>query len=113
MRSEPGWETCYSNLALELKASVAEDPALAPRRIAYDLWLVDEGPGAPSTNQRWQMAGKQGEARDFEFEPLHRAIPTAGSGTDTPGRLDTRVFGQVRGRVQNDGSLEAGPVGAA
>lgn len=101
VRSKPGWESCYS-LALEVKASVAEDPALAERRIAYDLWLVDEGPGGPSTTRRWQMAGKQGQARDFDFEPLHRSI----TGEATAGRLDTRVFGQVRGRVQDDGSLE-------
>jgi hypothetical protein len=102
MRRVPGWESCYDNLALELEAKVAEDPALADRRVAYDLWLVEEGPGGPSTTQRWQMSGKQGEAREFEFEPLHRPAPREG----TTVRFDTRVSGKVRGRVQDDGSLE-------
>jgi hypothetical protein len=102
MRQVPDWESCYESLALELEAKVAEDPALADRRIAYDLWLVDEGPGGPSATRRWQMAGKQGEAREFDFEPLHRSVP----GEATPVRVDTRVSGKVRGRVRDDGSLE-------
>jgi len=102
MRTAPVWKSCYDSLALELEARVAEDPTLADRRIAYDLWLVDEGPGGPSTTRRWQVAGKQGEAREFDFEPLHRSIPGGG----TAARLDTRVSGKVRGRAQDDGSLE-------
>jgi hypothetical protein len=102
MRTVPGWKSCYDSLALELEAKVAEDPALADRRIGYDLWLVDEGPGGPSRTRRWQMSGKQGEARDFDFEPLHRSLPGGG----TPVGFDTRVSGKVRGRVRDDGSLE-------
>ncbi len=106
MRKWPGLESCYASFGLELQATVTEDPALANRRVGYDLWLVDEGPGGPSTTRRWQMAGKQGEARDFDFEPLRRPLPGGGTGEDAPARVDTRVFGQVRGRVQPDGSLE-------
>jgi len=102
MREAPGWESCYDSLALELEAKVAEDPALADRRITYDLWLVDEGRGGPSMTRRWQMVGKQGEARDFDFEPLRRSI----EGVRTQALLDTRVSGSVRGRLQDDGSLE-------
>jgi hypothetical protein len=102
MRNVPGWESCYDSLALELEAKVAEDPALADRRIAYDLWLVDEGPGGSSTTRRWQMAGKHGESRDFDFEPVRLALPGGG----TPAGLDTRVSGAVRGRVRDDGSFE-------
>ncbi len=106
MRLLPTSGSCYASFGLELKATVAEDPVLANRRIGYDLWLVDEGPGGPSTTRRWQMAGKQGEARDFDFEPLRRPFPGAGDGEASGARVDTRVFGQVRGRVQSDGSLE-------
>jgi len=105
MRSTPEWGACYSNVGVEVKASMAEAPDLALRRIAYDLWLIDEGPGGPEATQRWQMAGKQGEARDFDFEPLRRPFP-GGEGEASGGRVDTRIFGQVRGRVQSDGSLE-------
>jgi len=102
MREVPGWESCYDSLALELEARVAEASALADRRIAYDLWLVDEGPGGSSTTRRWQVLGKHGESRDFDFEPVHLALPGGG----TLARLDTQVSGAVRGRVRDDGSLE-------
>jgi len=106
MRSVPAWQACYANLALQLEASITENPALADERIGYDLWLVDEGPGGPPTTRRWQMAGKQGEARDFDFEPLRLSVRDGGAGEHTPVRVNTRVFGQVRGRLQDDGSLE-------
>jgi len=106
MRLLPTSASCYGSFGLELKASVAEDPVLANRRIGYDLWLVDEGPGGPSTTRRWQMAGKQGEAREFEFESLVRPIPGAAPSEGSAKRVDTRVSGHVRGRIQVDGSLE-------
>jgi hypothetical protein len=105
MRSMPGSESC-SSLALELKASVAEDPGLVQRAIDYDLWLVDEGPGGRSANRRWQVTAKHGEARDFEFATLRRSVPIRGAGEGTSARVNTHVSGHVRGRVMSDGSLE-------
>jgi hypothetical protein len=105
MRSLPGWQTCYS-LALELRASVAEDPALAGRRIAYDLWLVDENPGGRSATRRWQVTGKHGEAKDFDFETLRRSMPAGATGGEASAEIETRVSGQVRSRMRNDGSVE-------
>ncbi len=97
-------QPCYS-LALELKAGVAEDPALAERRVAYDLWLVDEGPGGSSTTRRSRMTAKHGEKRDFDFEPLRWSVPE-GNGDVGPAGAKTHVSGHVRGRVTSDGSLE-------
>jgi hypothetical protein len=102
----PAWESCYANLALELEARIAEDPALADRRIGYDLWLVEEGPGGPSTTRRWQVTGKQGEAEEFRFETLRRSIPLSGIGGETPARVETHVSGEVRSRLTSDGALE-------
>jgi hypothetical protein len=102
----PAWESCYSNLALELEARIAEDPALADHRIGYDLWLVDEGPRGPSTNRRWQVTGKQGKAEEFDFETVRRSIPVSGIGGETSARVETHVSGQVRARVTSDGALE-------
>ena len=102
----PAWQSCYSNLALELEARIAEDPALADRRIGYDLWLVEEGPGGPSTTRRWQVTGKQGEAEEFRFETLRRSIQLSGIRGQTPARVETHVSGQVRSRMTSDGALE-------
>src|SRR6266496_6859642 len=79
-------------------SGVAEDPALAERRIAYDLWLVDEGPGGPSTTRRSRMTAKHGEKRDFDFEPLRWSIPE-GNGDVGPAGAKAHVSGHVRGRM--------------
>jgi len=99
-----GRGSCHS-LALELKASVAEDPALASRRISYDLWLVDDGPGGRSATRRWRAVAKHGEAREFEFEPLRRHMKDGSGATDAVG-AQTHVGGHLRGRMMSDGSLE-------
>ena len=105
MPSKPGWESCYS-LALELKAGVAEDPALVDRRIAYDLWLVDKGPGGSSTTHRTLMTAKHGESREFDFQALRRPLPGSAASEGEPSSADTHVEGHLRGRIASDGSLE-------
>jgi hypothetical protein len=105
MPSKPGWESCYS-LALELKAGVAEDPALVDRRITYDLWLVDEGPGGSSTTHRTLMTAKHGESREFDFQELRRPLPSSAPSEGGPSSADTHVEGHLRGRITTDGFLE-------
>jgi hypothetical protein len=105
MRSKPGWESCYS-LALEVKVGVAENPAFVDRRIAYDLWLVDEGPAGFSTTHRTLMTAKHGESREFDFPALRRPVPGIAGDEGGPSSADTHVEGHLRGRMTSDGSLE-------
>ena len=96
---------CFQSVALELAASIREDPGQADRRIAYDLWLdsVDRG---KRTTQRLRLIGKQGEKVPFDYGTLRsklEGIPVSEEGSDI---LETEVKGQVRGRVQANGTIE-------
>jgi hypothetical protein len=95
---------CLRNLALELGARIPEESAPPARHLAYDLWLVSRGAG-PATTRRLQLIGKQGARVDFDFGPLVSGAP-AGIPERSTGRFETTVTGQVRGRLQPDGSLE-------
>lgn len=99
---------CFRNVALELTATIPEDPVFADRRIAYDLWLVRENDGKRFT-RRLQLIGKQGENVAFDYgrfrSQLHGVPPPKGS-TATHYIIEMAVSGTVRGRIQPDGSVE-------
>jgi hypothetical protein len=59
-RARPDW-LCARNFAIELTAGLAEDPALARRQIAYDLWLVHEAPGGQRQSRHLELTANQGE----------------------------------------------------
>ena len=96
---------CFRNLALELSASIPEDPAFKDRRIGYDLWLVSEDHGRRLT-RRLQLIGKQGEKVAFDYGILRSRLAVS----PPPGKevyvMETTVTGSVRSRVQPDGSIE-------
>ena len=96
---------CWQNLALELSASIPEEPAFKDRRIGYDLWLVSEDHGKRLT-RRLQLIGKQGEKVAFDYGIVRSKLPVS----PPPGKeayvMETTVTGSVRSRVQPDGSIE-------
>jgi hypothetical protein len=96
---------CWHNLALELSASIPEDPAFKQQRISYDLWLVSEGRGNRLT-RRLQLIGKQGEKVAFDYGTFRSTLPVA----PPPGKdayvMEMTVTGSVRSRIRPDGSIE-------
>jgi hypothetical protein len=92
--------TSAHNAALEILAAPAEDETLAERRVAYDLWLVDEADGKRGDVRRWQVIAKQGEKIPFDFERLRWQFQ------DAPAAIETRVEGSFRGRVRADGKID-------
>lgn len=99
---------CFRNFALELAASIPEDPAFADRRIAYDLWLVREN-GGKSLTRRLQLIGKQGQDVSFDYgvfrTQLH-GVPVPKRPIPTSDVMEVTVSGSVRSRIQADGSIE-------
>jgi hypothetical protein len=96
---------CWHNLALELTASIPEDPRFKDRRIGYDLWLVSEQHGKRLT-RRLQLIGKQGEKVTFDYGTFRSTLPVA----PPPGKdayvMEMAVTGSVRSRIRPDGSIE-------
>jgi hypothetical protein len=96
---------CWRNVALELSASIPEDPAFKDRRIGYDVWLVSDDHGKRLT-RRLQLIGKQGENVAFDYGMFRSRLPVA-AGPDQPADvLETTVTGSIRSRIQPDGSIE-------
>jgi hypothetical protein len=96
---------CYRNVALELSASIPEDPAFKDRRIGYDLWLVSEDHGKRLT-RRLQLIGKQGESVAFDYGMFHSKLPVVPRPYKGSDLLETTVSGSIRSRIQPDGSIE-------
>jgi hypothetical protein len=96
---------CYRNVALELAASIPEDPSFQERRVAYDLWLVSEDHGSRLT-RRLQLIGKQGERVAFDYGMFRSKLPAAPRSDNGSGLMETTVLGSVRSRIQPDGSIE-------
>jgi hypothetical protein len=104
----PVWEAssgCYRNVALELAASIPEDPAIKDRRIAYDLWLVSEDHGRRLT-RRLQLIGKQGENVTFDYGTFRTKLSLAGNPEPGADVMEMTVTGRIRSRIQPDGSIE-------
>jgi hypothetical protein len=103
--ARPDW-LCARNFAIELTAGLAEDPALARRQIAYDLWLVHEAPGGQRQSRHLELTASQGEESAFQFP--HQRLPAAaaakGSGAEEGLQVD--VKGTLRGRVRPDGAID-------
>jgi hypothetical protein len=102
--ARPPGSTCFRNSALEITARLKEDPALAARQIAYDVWLVHEATGGKRTTARTQLTGSQGERLPFAF-PKEK-LPALASGGAADAKLQVGVSGDLRGRVRADGALE-------
>jgi hypothetical protein len=96
---------CIRNVALELSASIPEDPAFKDRRIGYDLWLVSEDHGKRLT-RRLQLIGKQGESLSFEYGMFRSRVPVAPRPDNGSDLMETTVSGSIQSRVQPDGSIE-------
>jgi hypothetical protein len=96
---------CYRNVALELTASIPEDPAFKDRRVGYDLWLVSEDHGKRLT-RRLQLIGKQGESVAFDYGMFRSRLPVVSGGEKGSELLETIVSGSIRSRIQPDGSIE-------
>jgi hypothetical protein len=94
---------CMRNFALELTAELREDPALAGKQIAYDLWLVHDAPNGEKTSRRWEATLRHGEKTRFQFPHEMLPVQTIGNG---PQQLQVDVTGHVRGRIRKDGALE-------
>jgi hypothetical protein len=111
LATEPPASSCYHHVALELAASIPENPAQADRRIGYDLWLVSEDQGKRTTRQV-KLIGKQGEKVTFDYGAIRSKVagdlPSEVENTPEAERavVETVVNGGVRGRVQADGSVE-------
>jgi hypothetical protein len=93
---------CARNLALEVGASIKEDPALARKSIAYEVWLVHETPGGGRENQHWSGISPQGAKVAFNFRS--ETLPSTSGGTAPT--LEVAVDGDVRGRLRPDGTLD-------
>jgi hypothetical protein len=99
---------CVRNVALELAASIPEDPVFAERRIAYDLWLVRED-GPDRATRRLQLIGKQGQNVEFDyglFRAQLRDVPLPARPIPGSDVMEMTVSGSVRSRLQPDGSIE-------
>ncbi len=96
---------CWHNVALELSASIPEDPGFKDRRIAYDLWLVSED-HRKRFSRRLQLIGKQGEKVAFDYGTFRSKLPVAPPSGKDAYVMETRVTGSVRSRIQPDGSIE-------
>jgi hypothetical protein len=93
------------NSMLEMTPSILEDPALANRQIAYDLWLVDEQPNAKRATSAWKATGKQGQELTFQFPDRLLSPPGQAPGDAGP-HLRASINGKIRGRLHQDGSLD-------
>jgi hypothetical protein len=96
---------CYRNVALELAASIPEDPAFKDRRVGYDLWLVSEDHGNRLT-RRLQLIGKQGENVAFDYGMFRSKLPIVPRAEKGSDLMETTVSGSIRSRIQPDGSIE-------
>jgi hypothetical protein len=103
--ARPDW-LCARNFAIELTAGLAEDPALARRQIAYDVWLVHEAPGGQRQSRHLELTANQGEESAFQFphQRLPAAVAAKGSGAEEGLQVD--VKGTLRGRVRPDGAID-------
>jgi hypothetical protein len=101
--ARPPGSHCFRSASLELSVGVKEDPAVASRQIAYDIWLVHDRPDGKKTSARTQLTGRQGEPLPFAF-PVQKLAATA-SGDPNKRDLQVEVGGRLRGRVRPDGTL--------
>jgi hypothetical protein len=102
--ARPPGSSCFRNAALELTAHLREDPAIARRQLAYDLWLVHETKDGDMKAVRTQLTAGQGQQLPFAF-PAEKlpALASAGRADET---LQVTFTGKVRGRLRRDGGVE-------
>jgi len=103
--TRPDW-LCARNFAIELTAGLAEDPGLAGRQIAYDVWLLHETPGGRRESRHLALTANQGGESAFQF-PYQRLVAAAApEGKGAEGELQIDVKGTLRGRVRPDGTVD-------
>jgi hypothetical protein len=83
---------------IEVSASIADDRVLSGKTLEWDVWLSS---GANVEPAHRAFTSPQGESAAFEFEPLATNQTLPGGEI-----LFAQVYGQVRGRVRSDGSID-------
>jgi len=97
---------CGDTLRIDAKAEVKEDPAFADTRLLYDLWLLEEAPGAAAIHHHVQVEGKQGEEVTVTFPSLRWPLPGLTAKDGRPAHVIADLLADVRGRLRQDGSID-------
>ncbi|HEX5042609.1 MAG TPA: hypothetical protein VFV75_06865 [Candidatus Polarisedimenticolaceae bacterium] len=104
--SDPA-DFCGETLRIDAKAEVKEDPAFAGARLRYDLWLLEDAPGARPIQHHAGAEGKQGEAVTVHFPSLRWPLPGLTAKEDgLPAQVFAELMAEIRGRLRADGSID-------
>ena len=99
-------ELCGDTLRIDAKAEVREDPAFADTRLLYDLWLLEEAPGAVPIHHHVAAEGKQGEQVTVTFPSLRWPLPGLTAKDGRPAQVIADLLADIRGRLRPDGSID-------
>ena len=88
----PEGESC--DVYVQLGADYAGSAEFRDRAARHEVWLTHTDPEGVETSTRLKLAGEQGEALGFLFDPLKLELPSADR--DKEARVTARVFGHVR-----------------
>jgi hypothetical protein len=86
-------------VVLEVTAGIIEDSTLLGKTLEWDLWFS----GARTQSVHRALTSPQGESAAFQFQPV------ATTATQLNGKVDAvfvQVYGQLRGRIRLDGSID-------
>ncbi len=103
--SGPGEGTCGGILRFDVDTSVVEDPQFEESRLAYELWLIDDGPDGERRTARLDLVGTQGEAVPFRFDAMRWAVADARYGDGRGVEATAWISGTVEGRLRRDGYI--------
>jgi len=106
LKAPEGSTECGTSLRVDLSALIAEDERFADKRLAYDLWLVDEAPGQPKVTKYFAATARPGERVDFSFPSLRWPVPDARLSDGQAVEVAANVNGSLRGRLRPDGSMD-------
>jgi hypothetical protein len=95
-----------SSVLVHVEASLLEDPALAEKRLGYDLWLVDRDAAGREVTRHVEIAGKHGESIPFRFLPIGWSLDGSPAADDRRPDIAVEVSGTIKGTLQRDGSLQ-------
>ncbi len=106
LSKRPGMESKYANIRVQVDVVIGRDPAIASRRLGYDVWLVDQDANGQEVTRRLQSVAAQGETLPLHFFPL--GFGRDGSVASDPWSADVAVNidGWVKGRLARDGSVQ-------
>lgn len=88
------------NVVLEVTAGVVEDPVRQDKTLEWDLWLSG---GAQTEPVHRALSSPQGESAAFQFDPVTATSVSLSGEAQT---VSVEVYGQLRGRVRPDGSID-------